>query len=502
MSDKIILPDKNIIHPNIKGHWPWMVLAAAIALNVFLGILAYLNLVQINSEKLNFTQAYSAKLDLELSLQAQAMREHVIQVEQWLVDIAATRSLNNLDSGFMEAHKGAFLFQQALPVISEIFNKYYYIAESSLGSFCNDSRFDPNDGKNAGQSFNMTEKPKAAPFMWASGQLERVCHIHSIRKEIDASLSQLGEEFTAYYQAGQEMAKVFINSGPLHGNALMHSFVQQGETIDNKLATYIPTPEMMRADADFLPTHVSLSGLPLAKMWKLLMGRESYLNFVQSRNTIFVHIQKTSPARLAHQAQKLRGAILRIQNGLTSVSVARARDGMDSGYGVAKKYLDEFHASLTNFRQLLAARSLPSQGLPLIKTLERRIDLYYSLGLHMADAYIRGGAELGNPLMATFDQEADNLCDMMVPFLAQPLENTGLGEYQINFAIQALNRVTIFLWILIVASTVIALTLGTWLLWRLQTDRQHNIYSRHRHSKGRRQLQKYWQWFADQAIKK
>ena len=106
---------------------------------------------------------------VSLALVAKDMERDVVQVQQWLSDISATRGLDGLDDGFKEAAQSRDSFL------------------SGLAQFEADSlaRHD------------------------AAGQ---------------ALVSQLRASFAQYYAAGETMAKAYVAGGPEQGNPLMEPF--------------------------------------------------------------------------------------------------------------------------------------------------------------------------------------------------------------------------------------------------------------------------------------
>ena len=58
--------------------------------------------------------------DVPLIILAKDLRTNVIQVQQWLTDISATRALDGLNDGFDEAKKNADLFYENLNKAREI----------------------------------------------------------------------------------------------------------------------------------------------------------------------------------------------------------------------------------------------------------------------------------------------------------------------------------------------------------------------------------------------
>ena len=122
----------------------------------------------------------SREVSSKFAMLAQSMKYDVIQVQQWLTDISATRGLDGLDDGFDEAaaSKASFL--------------------KGLGEFR--SLFESN------------------------GNSEQL-----------AVLQKIQTAFDAYYEVGLVMAKDYVQHGPEGGNAHMATFDQAAEELSANL---------------------------------------------------------------------------------------------------------------------------------------------------------------------------------------------------------------------------------------------------------------------------
>ncbi len=115
---------------------------------------------------------------LPLLALSQGLRTDVIQVQQWLTDISATRGLDGLNDGFDEAQKHA-------------------------------------------NSFN--EKLKKALKLSQSLKMDKlVNHFH-----------MMGENFPPFYEGGKRMATAYVKDGPAGGNRMMGSFDEVAAKIQN-----------------------------------------------------------------------------------------------------------------------------------------------------------------------------------------------------------------------------------------------------------------------------
>lgn len=112
---------------------------------------------------------------LKMLIAAEEVQFQVLQVQQWLTDVSATRGLDDLDDGFEKAEMAAQEFYRLIDVIG----------------FLN---------------------PNVVP-----------------------ALDNIKLDFEDYYDKGKEMAKAFIDHGPEKGNALMAEFDESAEIINGRL---------------------------------------------------------------------------------------------------------------------------------------------------------------------------------------------------------------------------------------------------------------------------
>ncbi len=108
----------------------------------------------------------------------------VIQVQQWLTDISATRAHKGFDDGFDEARK---YFNDANKILDFVIQE----------------------------------------------------HIKYNKPQMVAELKQFKSDFAAYYKIGQEMAKAYIKDGPIEGNKLMLKLDPFAEKLSQKLDPWI-----------------------------------------------------------------------------------------------------------------------------------------------------------------------------------------------------------------------------------------------------------------------
>jgi len=121
---------------------------------------------------------------VDLAMKGEAMRLHVVQVQQFLTDISATRAAEGFADGFDEAEVHAKAF---LGLLGEL--RAYY-------------------GKTG-------------------------------RAEMVRRLDKLKGAFDAYYEAGEEMAHAYIDGGPATGNVRMAPFDEAAEQLSEELDPFI-----------------------------------------------------------------------------------------------------------------------------------------------------------------------------------------------------------------------------------------------------------------------
>lgn len=115
---------------------------------------------------------------------AQQMQVDVVQVQQNLTDVSATRALDGLDDGFKEAEKHQLTFLAALNEFKEMYTR-------------------ENDQEHM--------------------------------QRVDA----LKKAFDAYYAAGRAMAEVYVKEGPEAGNKLMSDFDKNATQLSDALQPFV-----------------------------------------------------------------------------------------------------------------------------------------------------------------------------------------------------------------------------------------------------------------------
>jgi methyl-accepting chemotaxis protein len=146
-----------------------------------------------------------------LSLAAKDMQAQVIQVQQFLTDVSATRARDGLDDGFSQAASQREAFLAGL------------------------ARFEQ------ARQRGLVQLP-------------------------DGALASLGNRFETYYQAGVAMARAYVHGGPEEGNATMGAFDTTSLALQGEIQPFVQqqVQHLNEAIADGIQRVVQLQLLALA----------------------------------------------------------------------------------------------------------------------------------------------------------------------------------------------------------------------------------------------
>ncbi len=100
--------------------------------------------------------------------------------------------------------------------------------------------------------------------------------------------------------------------------------------------------------------------------------------------------------------------VVQVQQWLQDISATRALDGLDDGYAQAETYAVDFLATISEAEKI--ALSLGEDTVAKGSASAREaFPAYYDTGKRMAAAYVAGGPEAGNAMMADFDARSEQL---------------------------------------------------------------------------------------------
>lgn len=168
-----------------------VLMGCALPILLFIGFTVWLA-GQLSQVKLSVDNV--SNNSVELALMATQLDKNVVQIQQFLQDVSATRALNGLDDGFEKAQENFDTFNATL----DKFERHF----SALGDAL------------------------------------------SIQQ-----LRQIRMEAANYYLAGQSMAKVYVSKGPEGGNKLMEGFDSASDGLQKALAPFVQSQvDHMKAD--------------------------------------------------------------------------------------------------------------------------------------------------------------------------------------------------------------------------------------------------------------
>ncbi len=123
-----------------------------------------------------------------------SLQLNIVQIQQWLTDISATRAAEGFDDGFVEAEKH---------------------------------------------------------FIAANKDLDRLIRMHAELDEAEmvAVMNEFKQDLKAYYGIGVKMAKAYIKDGPSEGNKLMKELDPYAEKLSDRLDVWIKTHKQESVEA-------------------------------------------------------------------------------------------------------------------------------------------------------------------------------------------------------------------------------------------------------------
>jgi methyl-accepting chemotaxis protein len=113
--------------------------------------------------------------------------------------------------------------------------------------------------------------------------------------------------------------------------------------------------------------------------------------------------------------------IIQIQQWLTDISATRGQNGLNDGLSLAERY---YQSALKDIDELNSYQEVLSIDASKIK---KHIEQFYLSGKQMAQAYVDGGPEKGNPMMTHFDASSEQLQQTIIS-LKDKVEQVRLQE--------------------------------------------------------------------------
>jgi len=116
-------------------------------------------------------------------------------------------------------------------------------------------------------------------------------------------------------------------------------------------------------------------------------------------------------SQLLELTRLIKGAELDVvstQESLTDISATRGLDGLDDGFALAEESATALNEKILKIAELSKRLEIASME-PVMANLKSQYDIFYNSGVAMSKAYIADGPQGGNPMMAGFDEIAEQM---------------------------------------------------------------------------------------------
>ena len=162
----------------------------------------------------------------------------------------------------------------------------------------------------------------------------------------------------------------------------------------------------------------------------------------------------------ALRAAELNRSVVQVQQFLSDISATRGKDGLDDGFDKAQQHYKDLTTSLTRFEKRF--RDLgDTASLEKVAQINLRARDYYDSGKTMAQAYVTGGPEAGNKLMAAFDESSEALQKDLEPFVASQVDQV---KMDLAVGIEKSDRMYTSGIAIVVNSIVLAIAVAWWVV--------------------------------------
>ena len=156
--------------------------------------------------------------------------------------------------------------------------------------------------------------------------------------------------------------------------------------------------------------------------------------------------------------------VIQVQQWLTDVSATRAQEGFDDGFGEAKDYFDNGNKILDHIIAEHVKYNEPEM-VEELKQFKSDFASFYSIGVEMANTYIKYGAKEGNKMMLKLDPFAEKLSTKLDPWIKDHMDENHAAADNIENTVQdietqALITSIILLIVIISAFYIVSIIIG------------------------------------------
>ena len=152
--------------------------------------------------------------------------------------------------------------------------------------------------------------------------------------------------------------------------------------------------------------------------------------------------------------------VVQIQQYLSDVSATQGKDGLDDGFKNAQTNLAELNASIARFEQHFSALG-DVASLSAIQSIKTDAVTYFATGSAMAQAFVSGGPEAGNPLMGGFDAASEQLQKKLAPFVRAQVEKM---QADLSSASARVDQVSQWALLMVVVALLLAMAVAWWVI--------------------------------------
>ena len=179
---------------------------------------------------------------------------------------------------------------------------------------------------------------------------------------------------------------------------------------------------------DLLEGSNTMNNIGLRQKFFALIVILSIVGVIQAAAVLFqsnIIIDEADTIRNKHvatlnKAHQLKLTVVQVQQWLTDISATRALNGLDDGFAEAENNAIEFKKLIQELMRI------DKENAASYKKMLPVFDSYYEVGKQMAQAYIDGGAEQGNQMMADFDAVAADMTKVVDKFLLQTVSKMNM----------------------------------------------------------------------------
>ena len=155
---------------------------------------------------------------------------------------------------------------------------------------------------------------------------------------------------------------------------------------------------------------------------------------------------------------EIKRDVEQVQSWLTDISATRAAEGYDDGYSEAEDYYKDAVKRI-DFAIVEHDKYGEEEVVTQLKEMKKSLEDYYKMGKAMAQAYIDGGPEMGNPMMEKFDPFAAKLSSLVNNIVNEHVEDLTTSFETLQQYSKATTRILFYSIIVVLVLSLISILL-------------------------------------------